>query len=634
MFHCTTINWNSVRSKVKNEAWAKHLFESINADFIETMRIIPATPSLGASKHFHEYFCGQCAALLTFNLESPQKHVCPNCGKIYTGEPYDGAWRDMINAVFVSMLDRAAILANTVEDNTIYIDFVKKTILFYAGNYRGCTLQKLQGKIFTSVLSEAIFVIAIERILRMVAGLNIFSEPEMDTIKEDLFIPAADLIKPQIRAIHNIHLWMQAAVAASASITGDKKSLHDSIYGKYGFMEQLEQGTRADGLWYEISPSYHFYTLSAALSMAWIAKENEIDLFAVPKLKKMSIAPVNLMYKDGMFPAYNDGWYGKNVSDYAYLYEQLSAVYTSEKIFQQILGMCYRNTPLKNNYRFGESRSLHSLPEMIINSDTGFNRNSLNALLYGVNDISPESMPSPQTHFLFEDSGIAILQNETLRVSLKASRHGGGHDHQDKLAIDVFAGDKLISADIGTSGYGSPLTTKWNRASLAHNLVILNQMRQKPSDAELISFGNNHAEYSADNAYEGAKLHRRIELFEKGFQDTFEVQCEESNIVDWVFHCRGKIVSDLNFENAGLFKEENGYDMLTNIKCCSTGKAWNMTWEIDGKLKLRLEFEGQANTQVYIADGMDYDPHNKLQMVIVRRNTGETVFKAKFEVII
>ena len=107
-----TIHWNDVRLKIKNEPWASRLAESMATDFATTTRLMPPTPPLEASAWFHYYFCKQCAMRLNFNLATPHEHVCPTCGKVYTGDPYNGVWRKLTHSAFISMLEYAAILAN------------------------------------------------------------------------------------------------------------------------------------------------------------------------------------------------------------------------------------------------------------------------------------------------------------------------------------------------------------------------------------------------------------------------------------------------------------------------------------------------------------------------------------------
>ena len=54
-------------------------------------------PESGIANWTHYYFCPDCSIELIYKRNSPAAHVCPGCGKIFTGEPYDSAWWGLIN---------------------------------------------------------------------------------------------------------------------------------------------------------------------------------------------------------------------------------------------------------------------------------------------------------------------------------------------------------------------------------------------------------------------------------------------------------------------------------------------------------------------------------------------------------
>jgi hypothetical protein len=133
-----------------------------------------------------------------------------------------------MHSAIVSNMERAAILAHMPQAEDKYKHYINYTILFYVNNYDSYPEHGKHagiGKVYPQVLDESIFVMAIERILRMCTDLNIFNESEYHAIGQLFFIPALDLIRPQIGAIHNIHAWMQAAVAVCANFLDDKDLL-------------------------------------------------------------------------------------------------------------------------------------------------------------------------------------------------------------------------------------------------------------------------------------------------------------------------------------------------------------------------------------------------------------------------
>lgn len=622
---CKTVNWEEVHRKVKEEPWAEAVVEALKKGFENHIEAWKATPPLKPSDWSHHYFCKECGVRLDVDFHKPNEHSCPSCGRIYSGEPYDGAWRKMVHGAIVTNVERAAILANLYPREKKYGEYVKNTILYYAENYHKYEVHGKnagKGKVFPQCLSEAIFVVSIERTLRFVSRLNLFSNDELELIGEKFFRQAAALLKPQIGQIHNIHAWMDAAVAACGYFLNDKYFLNFAIDGEYGWLNQVGQGVSEDGLWYEISPTYHFYTISALLSLAWVAAEAGRDLFSTPKFKKMATIPVEIAYENGEMPAYNDCWCGINISDYTDIYEQFSYIY-NDCVFKNVLAECYSKNTTKGCLH------LHSLPNPLPTPATIYPRNSVAALLFG-SSIPSEHVSVRKQSRLFKSTGIGILENENIRVELKFNPHGGGHDHYDKLAIDVFAGGELISGDLGTSGYGIDITQKWNRTSAAHNLVVINGKRQQPCGAELVLWGENEVSIKTDTAYTGVSLKRTLKLEEMGFLDSFEVKCQEESMMDWIFHCKGEIVSDFPFEEAKSFYEVNGYDQIMDLKELITDKMWSVRWKMPNGI-LKLNFEGAEQTHVFMGRCFGRNGLERLGIVIVRRNAKSTCFQAKFE---
>lgn len=622
---CKTVNWEKVNEKVSRESWASGIANSLQKGFENHLKAWPGDPPLERSEWYHYYFCSACAGRLKFDIDKPREHICPNCGQIYYGQFYDGAWRKFVHGAIVTNLERAAILANIHSDNKDYCDYIRKNILFYTENYNQYEVHGNhagKGKVFPQSLTEAIFIIAIERTLRFVSKFDLFSNEELDKIGEKFFQPAVELLKPQITMIHNIHAWMHGAIAAAANFLGDKELLNFSINSEFGWINQVRKGVTDEGIWYEISPGYHFYTISALLSTAWIALENGINLFTEPKFKKMAVIINEIAYETGELPAYNDCGFGINISDYDSIYEQFSSMNDGEDI-SRILSRIYDNELRK------PCETLHSLPNFYETPATSHSRSSVSALLYGISSL-PEAAQVKKASNVFESTGLGILQDEKLRVTLKFTPNCGGHDHNDKLSIDIFSKGELISYDPGTSGYGIALTNKWNRTSLAHNMVVINGKKQKPGIGKLISYNDKQITAYAGEAYDDTELERTLILNKNGFEDLFNVKCKNEAIIDWVFHCKGKFEFELPFAESNNFSEENGYDQVRSLKKAVVNDDWNIKWLMEDK-ELQLNFKGEMNTEVFIGRCWSSIPLEDLGIVIVRRRAKSTCFKCCFE---
>lgn len=614
----TGVEWDNVVYKIQKEPWAAELYRILKEDYEENTRIFPKQPPLEESAWGHFYFCSDCGIRLRFDALSPKEHVCPLCGKIYTGMPYDGSWVKGMHSSIISNMERAVILAHAEKERSQYLNYIHDTIMFYVNHYDKYPVHGQQagkGKVFPQVLSESIFVIAIERLIRLCEPLPVFSGHELKAIGEYFFKPAAELIKPQVfKNIHNINVWMQGGIAACASFLKDREMLEEAIYGEYGWINQLEKGTSEEGIWYEVSGTYHFYTLNAFLSLAWIANDNDINLFAHPALQRMALNYLPLAYPNGMLPSYNDGWFGGNIAEICPLYEQLSYF---DKSYNPLLEELYRNM---------EEEPYRQLNELFnrLNRTTGYARASLAALLYGPARLDNyESME--RKSFVYKDIGMAVLQNDNLRVSLKFTKDGGGHDHKDKNSIEVYAGGELISYDVGTSGYGIAFTGEWCQSSLAHNMVCINYERQQRSDGELLYAEDNKVCAAANHAYEGVTLAREITLLEDGFKDVYEVKNSRPSQMDWMFRCKGTIESDLKLIDREQFSCGNGYNYLFNLKKADTSDGFHIKF-ITGNCDLHMDFQGEKDTEVVIGNCYGKDRADIQSFVMVRRYGMDTDF--------
>jgi len=611
------LDWHSIQSKCNNQPWAASLISQLKQDYDAHMDIWPHDPPLRCSEWGHYYFCNQCGVRLEFSITEPYRHICPACGKVFSGYPYDGAWCKIMHSTIMTNMERAAILAHVTDSIQKYKTYIHDTVLFYADHYKDYSENKKHagiGKVFPQGLSEAIFVIAMERILRMTVDLDIFTEAEYSRIGEGFFLPALKLIRPQINRIHNIHAWMNSAVAACASFLGDKKLLKESIYSNNGWFEQLEKGTSKEGIWYEVSVSYHYYTLNALLSLAWIAFENGIYLFDVPGLRNMATAYIPLVFPEGKLPAYNDGWFEASLFHQCALYEELSY---SDQSFLPLLSWIYENMEPE------PYSCLHSLFNSKT-SITGYSRSSLAALLYGAETLPKAEAPKRKSFFL-PDTGIAVLQNDTIRVNLKCTGDGGGHDHNDKNSIEVLAYDKLLSYDPGTSGYGLAFNKEWSRTSLAHNMVCIDYQRQKNSKGKMLVCRDDYVSARADDAYEGVSLIREILLKKDGFKDTFTVECEKASQIDWIFHCKGSIETALPLSAREGFKEENGYNQLFELKHAFFDKDFSISFR-EENLSLVMQFSGEKDTEIIVGKCYGANLNDILSFVMLRRYKKETKF--------
>lgn len=236
-------------------------------------------------------------------------------------------------------------------------------------------------------------------------------------------------------------------------------------------------------------------------------------------LRRAISAPPRLAYSDGLLPAYGDGWPDTPVSRYAERAETAAG----------LLG----DIDLAAYYVDGGPRD------------------SLAALLFGPDRIDGDTAAAaagttePES-FCWPDAGIALLRSPAARIVLRSGPDAGGHDHRDKLAIDVetfraSGRSGWRSLDLGTSGYGADFTV-WMRSPAAHSTVFVGGEPQPHCSGTITAFSARRAVGSV--SWDGCRARREIILGSDGWTDLLEVDLDRADEITWVLHGDGRIIAD------------------------------------------------------------------------------------------
>ncbi len=480
--------------------------------------------------YYHNYFCPDHAVELVFDAGSPRAHRCPRDGRVFSGEPYDSAWRWFVNNRLSTMAFRLALMWQ-LDANGAYFARCRDILLAYAERYPGYPIERELpygwGKVANHSLDEAVWLIPMAKAYDLVR--EALTPSQRTLIETNLLAVAAEHIQGQkFHRIHNIECWHNAAIAAVGIALDDANFQKVALEDTFGFYHQLREGVLDDGLWWEGSSSYHFYTLAALIAQVQVSENNVGDLHDHDRLKAMFRAPVSLAFPDFRLPATNDCWFFSSL-----LSDVCHGVPPSESFYEVAYGW-YRESVfarvLEQNY-------------------SGRPRTALEALLYG--EVLPESgggLIAGST--VLKPSGMAILRSGKALdrqscVLLKYGPHGGGHGHPDKLSISFYVRGSPVATDLGTPGYGVGMNESWYRQTLSHNTVIVNGISQPPADGRLVNFDERReggfqvvdARVSWENApYAGIAMRRVILWTDSYFWDVFHVEAPQECQMDWV--CR------------------------------------------------------------------------------------------------
>jgi hypothetical protein len=499
---------------------------------------------------YHNYFCPDHAVELRFDPREPHAHACPVDGRVWSGSPFDEAWRFGAGNLLAHGALQAALLWR-LDGDARAADRAAAVLTGYARRYSAYPLGTHgsrgggRGRATFQSLDEANIIVPLARAYDLLRER--LAPGDRELIEGGLLRPAADHIRGQrFGEVHNIECWHQAALAAVGMAVGDDALVDEAIDGAFGFRRLLRDGL-ADGLWWECSSSYHFYAAHALTTLAAVVAAARPECAQAEELRRMYAAPLAIRMPDGRLPATNDCWFFSSllgdlchgVPPACALYE-VAAGWFGDPAFHRVLEENYRRAP----------------------------RDSMEALLYGPDQAQAADAAKGDhgagvgtASVSLPEIGLTVLRDgapEPSAALLKHGPSGGGHGHPDKLALSLYAAGEPVSPDLGSPGYGVPLHRSWYRQSFSHNTVILDRRSQPPARGELIRFERSPpgpdqvlarvrfgvgdgADGGEDAVYTGTALSRAVASSGRYFLDLFAVRAPAEHTVQWLFRVRGAL---------------------------------------------------------------------------------------------
>ena len=613
--------------------------------------------------YYHDYFCPHHATELQFDPVRPRVHRCPVDGQVLAGRRFDAAWRFGANL----LLGRMAVLLALrwrLSGNRSCLQRAAEILTGYARRYphypvdpQGNERGGGRGRATHQSLDEAHLVVRLARCHDLVAAELDGADRAM--VERDLFHRAiAHIDRQRFRRIHNIKCWHIAALAAAATVTGDDAVRDHAIHGEFGFHHQVGAGTERDGMWWEGSSSYHYYTLAALLTTAAFVRARDPSWQAPQRFAAMLAAPLTLVLPDGRLPASNDCWassslYGEvchGVPPAAALYE-MAAGWWPQPLYRDLLAAIYRRGP----------------------------RDSEEALLHGPDTVAADagSLSRPRAGVLPHSGFAMVRSNDELHrqslALLKYGPHGGSHGHPDKLAITLYARGEPAAADLGTQGYGIGLHGQWYRQTASHNTVLVSGRAQPPATGTLLHFAAPHvgdageqSDHSvsvgahrralppasagrgsstpvtvadaevrwsgaAAGVYDGVTMRRAIAWRDPYFVDCFHVHCPTRRRIDWLLHVHGALHEahgvELHDRPAGGLPRGPGWRHIEHRRSGRADGAVDLWWSLRGGA-LQVVLPDEAGTAITAGDAPSNPASERLHSLVRTRYARVTMFVA------
>lgn len=591
---------SAIRRRIETQPWARARFEALKREADAWLQRKVALPDRG-SQWWHWYACKKDGARL--RTKSPTEHVCPVCGEVYTGWPYD----DVVLAREHSAYARALLTLGLVYQLTSerrYAEKAREILLAYAEKYLTYPLHNIRGearlgggRVGPQTLDEAVWLLPVAEGADLI--WEVLREEEREAARKGLFEPAVrEVILPHRMGIHNIQCWKNSAVGLVGLLLGEEDLVWDAVESEHGYRQQMARGVTPDGPWFEGAWGYHFYTLSALWHLTEAAYHCGLDLYG-PELKRMFDAPLQLAMPNLHLPAFNDS--GEvNLAGMAWLYEIARARY-GDPLYDVLL-----------------ARS---------------NRRSNQALLYG----SPKVGEAPTRRLEsrnFPGAGYAILAagegEEATWLALDYGPHGGGHGHPDKLGFVLYARGRVLAPDPGTTAYGVPLQREWYRTTLAHNTLTVDEASQRPTEGHCEAFRSSPdltaVMATAGDIYEGVFFRRTVVLLDKDllvFVD--QVRSEEEHLYDLAYHNRGTWLRRPE-GTPWTPPDKPGYKHLRDVRRRETDGTVEAAWEVEGAGQVAYLLAGGTPTTVLTGTGVGRNAEDRVPLLIARRRARATVY--------
>ena len=592
----------AARRKAERFAWARAARDRIVRQAEEALTAPLDIPERGGQWESW-YSCGKDAARLL--TRSPTEHVCPVCGTVYSGEPYDSVVlgrRHDRNASDTVALGLAFRLSDRKElarrAAAILSGYAAKYPSFKLFDKFGGTYQN-GGRVFSQSLDDAQWLTEVSIGYGLVR--DTIEAAERRRIEQSLLLPAGRFLAGNHWGIHNKQCWINAAAGLAGLVSGDRELVREAIdHPVRGFRALIAKGVTEEGLWFERSLGYHYMVMRALWLLAESARQAGIYLYS-GRFLKMWDAPLALSLPGGVSPGFNDNP-GQPVQSYAPLFE------------------------------IGFARSGKAEHGRVLQ---GSRRDSMEALLFGIPELPSGGFISEES-VLLKDAGIAVLRSKAgVTVAMKYGHAGGGHAHADKLGIVTFGAGQLFGLDPGSVSYGTPMHTQWYTQTVAHNTVAAARSSQAFTDVHKLEQWSSDGDggtitASTDGVYSDFLLRRTLRLEGNVLDDRFEVVTPTRNTIDYVFHALGEFSSSLAFAEADprVAEKKDGYGVLADVKETRTDGPWWARWR-QGDARLTVHFQGRPDTIVQTALGHGRTPIEKARVILVRRQYPGTVFEAK-----
>ncbi len=606
-----TINWKNVAEKISKESWASTMYQTMKDnvdDYIKTYH----DDASDVAGWGHNYHCTECSGRLQFDINKRNSHVCSVCGKVNSGnQGQDDSWTATYRGKSCTTAYQAAIIYN-INGGQQYINYIKKVVNFFADHYdefkAWSPAKRFEGKLTGINLTDAAHMIQILFALDMTRTQ--YSQRELDKWYEKLFVRQAAMYEQYSNKIYNIPVWMKCAEGMIGIFFNKQVTIDNAFHSRFGIMDQLRRGVTKDGMWFEASPHYHFYCVQPITYLLYFVKKYDREISTQQELvdyvEQLYLFPLKNSFRNGFTPNPCDGWPGTYIEKYRAQYEYAAMLFDNP-YFKQTVGTFYKGNDLPTIERllFNQGYQSDGLPK------------------FGSQN--------------FEDSFSVMLKNDITEVYLKTGIKTICHAHPDVMTFELCFYDDLVSTDLSSNGYGSKIFNEWQRKSISHNTVVINQIDQRYEPVGEGIWPEGIVEYFDDktikakskNVYECCDYTREFNINDNVVSEKFLVKGVEDYTIDWCFYCKGEVKISSPYKKIDSLGDEEGYQHLFDIKEIDGSRNQRISFVLPDKV-IHLDMKGHNDSKIYIVNSYTKTFQETRYGVIVRRHGESTLYECTY----
>ena len=588
-------DWRGARQRVQQDAEWKHWLEQKQSKVDQWIAHKRDRAGWEAGWN-HEFINPDDNSFLVWTDQVPGEeidHFTSKTGKRVEITPkLQRAWVGAFRKNHASMLIEAANLYHLTED-TNYAEWVAAQLDFYADNYaswgKGEHQQKYSQLGYQS-LDDAVIVSRLIDAARLVFD---YAGPErQQKWFKQLFKPEAELLSRSYRKIHNIANWQRATQAKIALLYDDAELWEQAVNSKFGLKAQFRYGVTSDYFWYEQSMGYNAFIIMGTDSLfthAGLLDQREPLQEEAEIAQNMLLSPLSLRFPNKKLPNPSDNTGIPGVST-----NWLSHVYRTLPTY---LGV----TNAKGKYNWD---TLIDPPAQILTQATA----------------KPADLPTIISRNM-ESSRFALLKEGPWQVFFHYGQLTRSHAQAEALNWSASYEDIMISQDVGTVGYGSPLHLNYFRKGLAQNVPLIGGHGQQSHKlGKLLDFDATQASVSAAQPQfrENVEAERELRIEQGSLIDITTIRSKDANNqapLGLSLHLEGKPELGKAFAelSSGEFTNERPieFQYWTDLRRADCTGSATFPVRFDGNRTLYLTFKYKGSFTLYtgIAPGQPQSKH-------------------------